>query len=176
VVSVRISGASGCPQIGQNITGEVPSVRTGILPAWNGLPEIMGVILSWMTVITGSATGVLCPHAHFARQSNIALFSKRLRLSIQVSSQRRRSSVRSVTLVLSMITVGGYRIEKTRQIDRHSIGRGRLAASIAVSIYYNWVTRLCWCQYCVRRMLDSIPKKHTSQGHRKCTWWLSTTC
>jgi len=35
--------------------------------------------------------------------------------------------------VISMITVRGYRIEKTRQIDCHSVGRDRLGALIAVS-------------------------------------------
>ena len=32
-----------------------------------------------------------------------------------------------------MTTVLGYRIDKTRQIDRHSVDRDRLAALIAVS-------------------------------------------
>jgi len=35
--------------------------------------------------------------------------------------------------VISMIAPQGYRIEKTRQIDCHSVRRDRLAALIAVS-------------------------------------------
>jgi hypothetical protein len=38
-----------------------------------------------------------------------------------------------VGFVISMITTQGYRIEKTRQIDCHSVGRDRLGALIAVS-------------------------------------------
>jgi hypothetical protein len=40
---------------------------------------------------------------------------------------------RVISIVISMIEAHRYRIEKTRQIDCHSVDRDRLAALIAVS-------------------------------------------
>ena len=55
-----------------------------------------------------------------------------MKLVVNIYKQVGRALTKSA-FVISMIAPQGYRIEKTRQIDCHSVRRDRLAALIAVS-------------------------------------------